>query len=194
MESALDYNQKMSSEAYLAWEEQQLEKHEYYLGEVFAMSGAKQSHVLATGNWLVALKLRLRGRPCRVYASDLKLQLLQGHAYFYPDVMVSCSAHDHRVETAITEPILVVEILSQSTAAYDRSGKFAAYRTVASLQEYLLVDTDKGTVECYHRAESGNGDWLYHCYRWGEDERVPLKSLDLVLPLAEVFEDLLGER
>ncbi len=105
------------AERYLAWEEQQAEKHEYVGGEVFAMVGARREHVVVAGNLFAAFKQRLRGGPCQVYISDLKLRVETADAFFYPDVMVSCDARDHAASQFIAHSILIVEVLSESTAA-----------------------------------------------------------------------------
>ena len=108
------------AEGYLAWEEQQPEKHEYLAGEVFAMVGAKREHVVVALNLAAAFKQRLRGGPCQAYVSDLKLRVESVDAFFYPDVMVSCEPRDHATDQFIAHPILIVEVLSESTAAFDR--------------------------------------------------------------------------
>lgn len=175
-----------SAEDYLAWEEQQAEKHEFVAGEVFAMTGARQDHVVVSGNIFAGLKQRLRGRPCRAYISDMKLKIDAADAFFYPDVMVSCNLGDHQSEQFISKPTLIVEVLSESTADYDRGGKFVAYRKLESLQEYLIVDIDNRRVECFRR--TADNDWLLHDYIGESDCK--LVSLNLSLPMAEIFEDI----
>ncbi|CAD6877497.1 hypothetical protein [Methylomonas albis] len=175
-----------SAEDYLAWEETQAEKHEFVAGEVFAMVGARQDHVVVSLNIASALKQRLRGTPCRPYIADLKLKVEAADAFFYPDVMVSCDPGDLGNQQYISNPTLIVEVLSDSTAAYDRGGKFAAYRKLASLQEYLIVDIDARRVECFRR--TAENDWLLHDYVGEVD--CQLHSLSISLPLAEIFEDI----
>ncbi|QEP43123.1 Uma2 family endonuclease [Ectothiorhodospiraceae bacterium BW-2] len=179
----------MTPDEYLTWEAQQTElKHEYVDGEIYAMVGARRLHVVATGNIFAALKSQLRGSKCRAYANDLKLRLLNRNAFYYPDIVVTCSAADNGAELYITEPTLIVEVLSESTEAYDRNGKFAAYRTIETLQEYWLVDIDEQQIEIFRRAEQG--DWLYHCYRRESDAALPVYTLELTLPMSELFEDI----
>lgn len=175
-----------SAKDYLAWEETQAEKHEFVAGEVFAMTGARRAHVVVSGNIFSGLKQRLRSTPCQAYIADLKLRVEAADAFFYPDVMVSCHPEDNQAEQFITQPKLIVEVLSDSTAAYDRGGKFAAYRKLESLQEYLIVDIDSRRVECFRR--TADNDWLLHDY-FGEVD-CQLISLGLSLPLAEIFEDI----
>ena len=177
----------LDAKGYLQWEAQQPEKHEFYYGEIFAMVGARQAHVLVSGNIYASLKQSLRNQPCRAYISDMKLKLLGDHAFFYPDVMVSCSTKDHQAEQFLTEPTTIIEVLSESTAAYDKGDKFAAYRTIGSLQEYLLVDIDARRVESYRRTT--HGEWLLHIFDDMEAE-CRLFSLDISLPLSVVFEDV----
>lgn len=177
---------KFGAEDYLAWEANQPVKHEYLAGEVFAMAGGSDAHVTASGNLYVALRTHLRGTPCRTYIADMKLRVAAADAYFYPDVFVTCSAADAQQPLAKAEPVLVAEVLSPSTEAFDRGGKFAAYRSLPSLQEYLLIDPDRRSVEVYRRDTSGH--WVL--YPYSGDEVLELGSVHLSLPLAQVFEDV----
>lgn len=173
--------------AYLAWEAEQQDKHEYIAGEVFAMVGARQAHVVVAGNLFSSLKQRLRGGPCRTYISDMKLRVQAADAFFYPDVMVSCSPDDHQAEQYLEYPTLIIEVLSESTEGFDRGAKFTAYRSIASLREYLLVDIDARRIDVFRRTDSG--DWLLHDCRPSEGS-CQIHSLDLSLPFEEIFEDL----
>ena len=175
-----------SAEDYLVWEEQQPEKHEFVAGEVFAMTSARREQVVVAGNIFAGLKQRLRGTPCRTYIADLKLHVAAADAFFYPDVMVSCHHEDNSAKQFIAYPKVIVEVLSESTADYDRGGKFVAYRKLESLQEYLIVDIDNRRVECFRRTT--DNDWLLHDYV-GESD-CTLTSLNLSLPMAEIFEDI----
>jgi len=175
-----------SAEEFLAWEASQAEKHEFVAGEVFAMVGARQDHVIVAGNIFSALKQRLRGMPCRAYIADLKLKVEAADAFFYPDVMVSCHHSDLVNQQFIANPTLIVEVLSDSTADYDRGGKFVAYRKLDSLQEYLIVDIAARRVECFRRTR--DNDWLLHDYIGEVD--CELTSLNVRLPMADIFEDI----
>ncbi len=172
--------------AYLEREELEPEKHEYIAGEVFAMGGARREHVVVCGNVFASLKQRLRGKPCQAYIADMKLRVEQADAFFYPDVMVSCHPEDHQAEQFLTKPTLIVEILSDSTEAYDRGIKFASYRLLDSLQEYVMVDIKARRLECYRR--TADNDWLLHDVTGDED--CEFKSLGFSVPLKEVFEDV----
>lgn len=177
---------RFSPEDYLAWEATRETKHEYLDGEVFDMVGAKDSHTLVAGNVFVALKLHLRGRPCQAYISDMKLRVEADNAYFYPDVFVTCDELDRgpAAEYFKSRPALVVEVLSDSTAAYDRGRKFAAYRKLPSLGEYALVDPDALSVEIFRRDPTDH--WVL--YPFGAGEEVEFASVGLKLPIESIYE------
>jgi Uma2 family endonuclease len=135
------------------------------------------------------LRQRLRGGPCRVYISDMKLRAEAADTFYYPDVLVTCDPRDHASDTYKAHPVLIVEVLSESTAAYDRGGKFAAYRTLESLREYVLADPAARTVDCFRRDEAGR--WVLYAFA-GKDT-LELASVGATLPLPEVFEDVAAE-
>jgi Uma2 family endonuclease len=174
---------------FLLWEAEQGGKHEFFRGDVFAMVGARQEHVVVTLALASRFRQHLKGTACRAYISDMKLEIESADAVFYPDVMVSCSAEDRQRPVAVQSPVLIVEVLSDSTAAYDRGGKFEAYRQVASLQEYLLVDIERRRLELFRKQE-GIG-WVLH-EPAGEPAALSLASIDLHLSVDEAFEDLAG--
>ena len=178
------------AEAYLAWEDRQAEKHEYLRGEVFAMVGARREHVVVSGNLYAAFKQRLRGGPCQAYVADLKLRVEAVDAFFYPDVMVSCDSRDHAAGQFIAHPTLIVEVLSESTAAFDRGDKFAAYRTLPSLQEYVLVDIPSRRVESFRR--TADHDWLFHEHRPDLGD-CHFPALGVSIPFGEIFENVVPE-
>ncbi|ABM62688.1 Uma2 family endonuclease [Halorhodospira halophila] len=175
----------MTAEAYLAWEAEQPLKHEFVAGEIFAMGGASDRHVTVTLNVASALRQQLRGGGCRTYMADMKVRVAAADAFFYPDVLVTCDPADHQRSQHKEAPCLVVEVLSPSTAAYDRGAKFAAYRKLPSLREYLLIDPEIGSLELY-RAD-GQGHWVLYPHE--AHEEVVLASLEARLIGAEVFED-----
>ena len=172
--------------AYLEWEAEQPDKHEYLAGEIFAMVGARREHVLVAGNLYAQLRSHLKGSRCQTFVSDMKLFVEAADAYFYPDVMVSCDERDRRAELTIEHPLLIVEVLSDSTAAYDRGTKFSAYRKLPDLSEYLLVDIEQRRLELYRR---DNGHWLYFDTD-SADRPLQLASVDLSIGLDDAFEDL----
>lgn len=176
----------MTTEEFIAWEDQQPDKHEFVSGEVFAMGGARRIHVAVTGNCFAKLKEHLRGGPCRAFMADMKLEVKSAEAVFYPDVLVTCHPDDLKADLAMRHPKVIIEVLSESTAAYDRGDKFAAYRQLESLQEYALIDPDARRVEVFRRMESG--DWLLMASE--SDKGLILKSLDFAAGLDAVFEDV----
>lgn len=177
---------KFSAEDYLAWEATQTEKHEFVGGQAFAMAGASDAHVTVAGNLFVALRAHLRGTPCRTYIADMKLHVAAADAYFYPDVFVTCSMADALRPQDKADPVLVAEVLSPTTAAYDRGAKFAAYRSLPSLQEYVLIDPESPGVEVYRRDASNH--WVL--YPYGPQDAAEFASVGLTLPVAQVFEDV----
>jgi Uma2 family endonuclease len=177
------------AETYLAWEERQTEKHEFIAGELFAMGGARREHVVVSLNLAAAFKQRLRGGPCQAYVADLKLRVEAAKAFFYPDVMVSCDPRDHAAGPFITHPILIVEVLSESTAGFDRGDKFAAYRTLPSLREYVLVDIAARRLETFRRTPEN--DWLFHEFLPGCGECF-FPALNVSIPFDEIFENVVS--
>lgn len=171
---------------FIAWENSQPDKHEFVAGEVFAMVGAQRVHVTIAGNCFARLKDHLRGGPCRAFTADMKLEVETADAIFYPDVLVTCHPDDLRADMTMRHPTALIEVLSDSTAAYDRGGKFAAYRQLDSLQEYALIDPDQRRVEVFRRMD--NGDWLLAASE--SSQGLILKSLDFSASLDTVFEDV----
>ena len=130
-------NGYLDPDAFLEWEKTQLEKYEYLDGQVvqvYAMVGARDAHVTVALNVASLLREHLRGGPCRVYISDMKLRVEAANAFFYPDVFVTCDPRDRAEDAYKHFPLLVVEVLSDSTAGYDRGRKFAVYRRLESLK------------------------------------------------------------
>lgn len=171
---------------YLAWEASQTERHEYVQGEVFAMAGGEDRHASASLNLASALRSHLRGQRCRTYMADVKLQVDAADAFFYPDVFVTCSERDAANRLVKHDAVLVAEVLSPGTAAYDRGGKFARYRQCPSLQEYVLIDLDTRSIDLFRKASDGL--WVLHPLVAGDV--LTLQSVGLSLPVDDVFEDL----
>ena len=167
----------MTAAEFLAWDETQTLRHEFVRGEVFAMAGAGEAHVTVALNIAMALRRHLHGTPCRTFITDMKLRVEAADAFYYPDVMVTCSPTDAGDPLVKREPVLLVEVLSPATAAYDRGDKFAAYRTLASLREYLLVDTDSRRCDLYRRGDDGL--WVLHPFEPGQAVRIESVALDL---------------
>ena len=176
----------MTAEEFLAWDAHETLRHEFVRGEVFAMAGAEERHITTTGNLYMLLRAHVRGSPCRVFMLDMKLRVAEADSYFYPDVLVTCSAADATNPKIKSEPLLVVEVRSPSTAAYDRDAKFAAYRTLPSLQEYLLVDPDRRRCDPFRKG--ADGLWVLHPFERGDTVR--LDSVQLAVPDDRLWEDL----
>ena len=171
--------------AYLAWEETQPERNEYVAGEVFAMVGVRQSHNVATLNLATMLRRELKGSPCRVFIESVKTRVEAANCFFYPDVVVTCDPRDRLTPEYLSHPLLVVEVLSESTAAYDRGAKFAAYRKLESLQEYVLVDVAAQRVEVFRRNPENH--WVLYDYEAGHT--LELAALALKVEMSEVLDD-----
>ena len=160
-------------------------KSEYIDGEIVAMAGGSRAHSLIAGNVLVALRAALGDRPCEVHGSDLRVGMATSGFYTYPDVTVVCgeATFEDSVEDTLLNPVVIVEVLSPTTEAYDRGLKFARYRLLPSLREYVLVAQDRPHVEGYTRGESG---WLPH-QADGMGAMVEIPALGCTLALAEIF-------
>lgn len=178
--------QKMTVEEYLEWEAQQEIRHEYVNGEVFAMTGGTIPHNDIALNFYTALHPHLRSTGCRMNVSDVKLQVSFQSRYYYPDVIVSCDPQDLNSRQFIQNPKIIVEILSPSTSAKDRDEKFTCYLKIPTLQEYILIDSQKIFVERYCRGEGRM--WLYYSYTAGET--IALSSIGFDLPIALLYEDV----
>jgi Uma2 family endonuclease len=179
-----------SADEYLVWEEQQDTKHEYVRGEVYevyGMVGARDAHVTVAGNVFALLKAHTRGTSCRTYIADMKLRVEAAGVFFYPDVFVTCDPRDRDSDKFKSHAMLVVEVLSESTAGYDRGEKFATYRLLDSLREYVVIDADCRTVDVFRR--DAEGRWVLYPFA-GEGE-VEFASLEFRAPLAAIFEDVL---
>lgn len=151
-EPALSYNY-ISPEEYLSGERAALEKHEYYQGEVFAMSGASLKHNKIFSNLFGEIIIKLKGKRCQPFGSDLRIHIPKNTLFTYPDISIFCdepNLTDDQFDTA-TNPSVIIELLSKSTRNYDMGKKFVLYRDIESLQEYILVDTEKIYVEKHIR-------------------------------------------
>ncbi|WP_301102644.1 Uma2 family endonuclease [Propionivibrio sp.] len=173
--------------AYLVWENAQPGRNEYIAGEVFAMVGVRQSHNVATGNLYNVLRRELKGSPCRVFIESVKTRIEAANCFFYPDVVVTCDARDRLTPEYLSHPLLVVEVLSESTVAFDRGAKFAAYRKLDSLRDYVLIDVSAQRIEVFRR--NAENHWVL--YDYGLGDRVEFASLSLSLDPAELLDDTL---
>lgn len=176
---------KLTLDEFLAWEDSQLEKNEFYRGEVYAMVGARRIHGRAVGNIARELGNQLKASPCQVFAETMKLQVADD-AVLYPDIFVTCDKADLATDRIFRAPTLIIEVLSPSTQAYDRSQKFALYRRIPALQEFILVDPDTRRVEAFRRG--ADGLWVLH--DMSEASAMEAASIGCTVPLVEVFDGI----
>ena len=177
----------LSEANYLAGEELPGLRHEYVQGEIYAMTGASKTHGIIAGNVFALLRTHLRGSPCRTWTADMKVQVASVSAYYYPDVVVTCSPQDLAADAPknyLTAPQVIVEVLSASTEQVDRREKWLNYRQLDSLREYVLIDQERQWAEVFHRGAEG---WLHEICQAGET--LSLQSLDLQLAMDEIYED-----
>ncbi len=174
---------KLTLDEYLEWENAQPEKHEFHRGEIFAMVGARRGHGRVVSNLVRRLGNLLDGSPCQVFHEGMKLQIASD-TVLYPDVFVTCDKADLATDQIFRSPKLVIEVLSPSTQAYDRSQKFALYRRIESLQEYILVDPETRRIEAFRR----NADNLWVLHDMSQDEAMLAPCVDCRVALAEVFD------
>ncbi len=171
--------------AFLIWENAQAERNEFYQGEVFAMVGARRIHGMVGFNVAVSLRLQLQDSPCQVFVETMKVKPSED-SLFYPDVFVTCDAKDLATDMIFTSPTVIVEVLSESTQAFDRGLKFAAYRQIVALKEYLLIDPVSRVVELYRRGENG----LFTLHDFTAQGSFDLTSIGCTLTAHEVFQDV----
>jgi Uma2 family endonuclease len=177
---------RLTMKEYLEWEGTSDQKHEYYQGEVFAMSGARVVHNRISVNFLVALGTRLKGKGCKPFNSDQRIHIPRNTLFTYPDISVICGEPETLDDDHwnILNPSILIEVLSPSTKNYDRGEKFKLYRDIASLKEYILVSSEKAEIEVFR----------IHEYRWELEEyadpamSLQIRALNLSIPPEEIYE------
>jgi Uma2 family endonuclease len=174
---------KLTLDEYLAWENQQPDRNEFYRGEVFAMVGARRVHGRVVTNLIRRLSDRLDGSACQVFNEGMKVQI-GDDTVLYPDIFVTCDKADLCTDMIFKSPTLVIEVLSPSTQAYDRSAKFALYRRISSLLEYILIDPETRRVEAFRRDDQGR--WVLA--DMSDDDEMVATSIDCRVTLADVFD------
>jgi Uma2 family endonuclease len=184
---SLQVKRLLSPQEYLAFERQAKTKNEYYAGEVFAMAGASRRHVKITVNTIVSLAAQLKERPCEVFTGDMRVKVSATGLYTYPDVAIVCGKprFDDEQEDTLLNPTVIVEVLSKSTETYDRTEKFAHYRNLESLTDYLLIDQESPHIEQYTRRSDGS--WSFSD-GIGLDQGITIDSIQCRLSLAEVYD------
>jgi len=182
---------QLTPKEYFAWEEQQLEKHELINGQVYpmgicGMSGGSKNHSLLAAKFITLFSNHLEGSSCETATSDLRINIVGTNNYTYPDVSVTCDDRDKTTTQYITYPSLIVEVLSPSTEAYDRGGKFRMYRKNPALQDYLLVSSTSIEIDLYHKKDTG--EWLIINYQAGDT--IELKSINLSFAIEQIYRNL----
>ena len=172
---------------YQRLEEETQQKYEYHDGEVFAMAGADLKHNAISGNAIAELNRALRKEECNVFTSDQKVRIDAVNRFLYPDVSVTCGSveRSEKDTKAIINPILLIEVLSDSTESYDRGDKFALYSKLPSLQEYVLVQQHRPAVQIYYRAT--NTDLWQITWIEGLAETIRLQSVEAELSVQELY-------
>ncbi|GAB4358555.1 MAG: Uma2 family endonuclease [Cyanophyceae cyanobacterium] len=184
---AVKLEEPISPEVYLEQERQSPVKREYLDGQVYAMAGISKVHNRISGNLYLLIRNGLKGSPCQTFIADIKVRIEQGKRFFYPDLLVTCDAKDDSDLTYVDHPTVIIEVLSDSTELFDRGKKFQYYRLIPQLQDYVLVSSREYLVEVLHRVEGDR--WLLSLYE-GVDAIAAINSLNLELPLAEIYADL----
>lgn len=176
-------------EQYLQLERASEQKHEYYDGEIFALAGSSENHNLIAAHILGILYEQAWKRSCKVYPSDMRVKIAKTKLYTYPDISIVCGTalFDDDVTDTLLNPMVIFEILSPSTEQYDRGKKFEQYRTITTLQGYILVSQDKHLVEQYTR--QSDTMWLLTIHDTSESQ-VELRSVGCTLVLADIYEGI----
>jgi Uma2 family endonuclease len=186
--SALPKKKYITEEEYLIMERVSPVKHEYFNGEIYQMAGSSEEHANISSNININLGIQLKKRPCKTYHSDLRVHIPSTGLYTYPDVFVVCGKPQLLDDTyldTVTNPVLIVEVLSPSTADYDKGAKFEHYRTIDSLQEYVLVWQDKKRVARY--TKQSDNSWNLQDFI-GDDADIELKSIECLLTMDDIYD------
>jgi len=185
--------QYLTIDDYIALEESSGVKHEFLDGAAFAMTGASPAHNLMTFNVASILRPQLRGKSCRIYSSDLRLKVEATGLYTYPDASVVCGPAQFAdtPKNTITNPAVLIEILSPSTESYDRGKKSQHYRKIESLRAYLLIAQDSRHVELYVKEEQNR--WVLAEFSQ-EDAVVPLDTIGCAMTVKDIYEDVEFEK
>ncbi|MEM9215740.1 MAG: Uma2 family endonuclease [Cyanobacteria bacterium P01_F01_bin.150] len=176
----------LSADEYLAFEQTSQQKHEYHNGQIYAMAGASNNHVIIAGNLFATLRFNLRGTGCRPYMADTKVHISAKSTYYYPDVVVSCDRRESGLNSFLSYPCLIVEVLSDTTEAFDRGDKFADYRNLNSLSEYVLISQKRIAIDIFHRNQQGQ--WVLSTY--SGNQTFQLQSINVEIEVAELYEDV----
>ena len=189
-EPAVAYSkQKFSIEEYLEIENASIEKHEYYKGEIFAMSGAKVPHNMISRNFLFALGKKLRGKLCQPFGSDQRIHIEENTLFTYPDISIICGEIItlNNDDYNVLNPTVIIEVLSPSTKNYDRGEKFKLYRNIATLKEYILVDSASMHIEVFRLNETHH--WELEEYNALTDH-LSIKAINETVSSSDIYEGI----
>lgn len=178
---------KLTPEEYLDFERKSEERHEYFNGEIFAVSGAKRRHNVVAWNIGGELRQKLKGGNCEAYPADMRVFVPETGLYTYPDLVVVCGEpkFQDNVFDTLLNPNLLIEVLSETTESYDRGKKFQHYRSIESLREYVLVSQDEARIEKY--VKQGDGFWLLS-EAVGLESEIEFSSIESRIALREVYD------
>ena len=179
----------ISPEQYLEMERAAEIKHEYYNGEVFTMSGASLNHNIVVSSVNTIVLPKLKGKSCNMFGSDLRIHVPINSLYTYPDFSIICGKVEltDGIKDTITNPSVIIEVLSKSTKDYDRGTKFFLYRSIKTLKEYILIDSTSVMVEKYTRQE--NNSWILTEFK-EIHENFYIQTISLTLHLKDIYEDV----
>jgi Uma2 family endonuclease len=171
---------------YLAVEEEAGYKSEYFQGEIFAMSGGSANHNRISGNLYITLETAFEGKPCEAFITGMRLLVSENGLYTYPDIMVVCGELDfvEGRDDTVTNPVVIVEVLSKSTEGYDRGAKFELYRALQTFQDYVLVDQAKVHIEHFHKLDDGR--WILQEFNQLEDV-FTIETIDFDISLQQIY-------
>jgi Uma2 family endonuclease len=186
MIAAKDNPPHLTPEEYFTWEEQQLEKHELIDGQVYAMTGGSVNHSRIAIRFATMVDTHLDASSCITGNSDLRVNIVGTNNYTYPDISVTWDDRDQTTTQYITYPCLIIEVLSKTTEAYDRGGKFRMYQNNPVLKDYLLVSSTAMEIDLYHKNDAGQ--WMIINY--GEGDTIELKSINLSFPIEQIYRGL----
>lgn len=177
---------RISEQEYLSAEEGSSVRHEYVDGYVFAMSGATEAHNVICGNVFSFLHAHLLGAPCRAFMNDMKVRIEEAQTFYYPDIMITCEPYDAK-SVSKSNPVVLIEVLSPSTAQIDRREKLIAYQKIASLKEYVILHQDRQRFDLYRRTPDG----VWESFVFAPGQNLVLESLPgghVLLPMSTIYQ------
>lgn len=182
------YNKtKFSIEEYLKFEKESIEKHEFFQGEIFAMSGASNRHNVIFSNLFGELAYKLKNKPCKPFGSDMRIYVAENTLFTYPDISILCGGivSSPMDEDTATQPTVLIEILSPSTRNYDRGGKFKLYRDIPTLKEYILVDSEAIGIEVFRLNDRDH--WELEEYKLPSD-LLTIPAVNVSILVSEIYD------